>query len=193
MTKDEFLDFPKCWKILIFPPLCDCESQLFPSSCRLTGNVALTSCKVTPTPMDQERAVGQQCRDLLWDSFEATGQPASQGVKDWSRPLAGAGCSPGRMTEPGLAAFPGCRPIRNGSEGRRETSRPALLVAVHWVLCPPRCPTTRASKPASFSWTLDPKFSLVPSRSKAGKAGVAEGSGVGMVREETHLSASEIT
>lgn len=31
--------------------------------------------------MDQERPVGQQCRDLLWDSFEVTGQPASQGVK----------------------------------------------------------------------------------------------------------------
>lgn len=58
---------------------------------------------------------------------------------------------------------------------------------------PTHVPMTRASKPASFSWTLGPKFSLVLSRSKAGKAGVAEGPGVGMVREETLLSASEIT
>lgn len=58
---------------------------------------------------------------------------------------------------------------------------------------PTQVPTTRASKPESFSWTLGPKFSLVPSWSKAGKAGVAEGPGEGMVREETHLSTSEIT
>ena len=25
--------------------------------------------------------MGQQCLDLLWDSFEATGRPASQGVR----------------------------------------------------------------------------------------------------------------
>ena len=75
-------------------------------------------------------AVSWPALGQFWGHWPAC-KPGCESIDLWPAPAAHQA---GWRSQ--VAAFPGCTQIRSGSEGGRETSRPALLVAAPWVLCP---------------------------------------------------------
>lgn len=94
--------------------------------------------------MDQERAVGQQCLDLLWDSFEATTLACGGRCESTDLWLVLAAHQQDDGARSGC--FSRLQTDWNGSQGEGERLEASFAGCSPWVLCHPGA-HDRASKP----------------------------------------------